>query len=209
MGLNQLDEKLEPYLNFDNGVFIEAGANDGLKQSNTYYLEAVRAWRGILVEPVPYLFNECVKNRRASRVFNAALVSDKYAENSVKLTYADLMTTVKAESGNKAYRNQHIEKGKEVQNLRETYDFEAKAVTLDQVIEDSGFERIDFISLDIEGYEAEALKGIDLVKWKPNYILLEVRNLKEIQFVLGDQYEIVEELTSTGDYRDILFRCIA
>ena len=39
-GLSQLDLKLRPYLkNIQNGFFIEAGANDGINQSNTYYFE--------------------------------------------------------------------------------------------------------------------------------------------------------------------------
>ena len=37
--LNGLDNKLEGYLNYKNGFFIEAGANDGYSQSNTNYLE--------------------------------------------------------------------------------------------------------------------------------------------------------------------------
>ena len=28
-GLNRLDEQIEHYVNFDNGIFFEAGANDG------------------------------------------------------------------------------------------------------------------------------------------------------------------------------------
>jgi hypothetical protein len=35
--LNDLDRKIERYLP-TNGVFIEAGANDGLNQSNTLFL---------------------------------------------------------------------------------------------------------------------------------------------------------------------------
>ena len=38
-GLNGLDDKLEKYLDYTNGFFIEAGGNDGFLQSNTYYLE--------------------------------------------------------------------------------------------------------------------------------------------------------------------------
>ena len=206
MGLNELDKKLEPYLNFDNGVFIEAGANNGIKQSNTYYLEAVRSWKGILVEPVPHLFNECIRNRRSSKVFNAALVSDNYDEDTIKLTYADLMTIVTVESGNKNCNNKHIEKGKRVQNLSKIYDFEAKAMTLNQILEASKFDKIDFVSLDIEGYEAKALEGFNLDKWKPKYILLEVRNLDEIHRIIGNKYKIAQELTSTTDYKDILFQ---
>ena len=38
-GKNDLDIKLEKYLNFSNGFFIELGAHDGITQSNTYYYE--------------------------------------------------------------------------------------------------------------------------------------------------------------------------
>jgi hypothetical protein len=37
--LNELDDKMLKYLNFNNGFFIEAGANDGIIQSNTYLYE--------------------------------------------------------------------------------------------------------------------------------------------------------------------------
>ena len=37
--LNGLDKKLEKYLNYNNGFFIELGANDGITQSNTYFYE--------------------------------------------------------------------------------------------------------------------------------------------------------------------------
>ena len=35
-----------------NGFFIEAGADDLLKDSNTLFFELERDWTGILVEPV-------------------------------------------------------------------------------------------------------------------------------------------------------------
>ena len=63
-----IDRKLERWLDRDGGVFIEAGANDGVRQSNTYFLEKKRGWTGLLVEPVPELAAECRKNRRAAVV---------------------------------------------------------------------------------------------------------------------------------------------
>jgi hypothetical protein len=72
--LNSLDRKIDKYLP-ERGVFIEAGANDGLNQSNTLFLARGRSWKGILVEPVPRLFERCKKNRPDSFCVNAALVS--------------------------------------------------------------------------------------------------------------------------------------
>jgi len=65
MALNRIDRKLERHLDFDGGVFVEAGANDGVTQSNTYYFEKFRGWTGLLVEPEPALAAACRRNRRA------------------------------------------------------------------------------------------------------------------------------------------------
>ena len=37
--INQLDKQLEQYVNYDNGFFVELGANDGISQSNSLYFE--------------------------------------------------------------------------------------------------------------------------------------------------------------------------
>ena len=62
-GLNKLDKKIEEYLNYDDGFFVELGANDGVTQSNTLYLEKHRKWKGVLVEPTPHNFLKCLENR--------------------------------------------------------------------------------------------------------------------------------------------------
>jgi hypothetical protein len=62
-GLNHLDEKLSKIIDIEGGFFFEAGANDGVRQSNTLYFEESRGWRGILVEPIPNRFLDCVVNR--------------------------------------------------------------------------------------------------------------------------------------------------
>jgi len=201
MSLNGLDEKLEKYLDFKAGVFLEAGANNGMKQSNTYYLEAVKGWRGILVEPVPDLYQKCLRNRKSAKVYNAALVSSQYTAETVQLSYADLMTVVKDTKGSA----DHVARAREVQHLSDTYDFEATAHTLDSIIEDAGFAEIDLLSLDLEGYEVEALQGLDLCRNGPRFILVEVQDLDAILEVIGQDYRQLDVLTKGSAYSDILF----
>ena len=50
--LNQLDKKMLEFINYENGFFIECGANDGVDQSNTWYYEKNLNWSGILIEPL-------------------------------------------------------------------------------------------------------------------------------------------------------------
>jgi len=203
---NSLDNKLAPYLDFDDGVFLEAGANDGLAQSNSYYLERIKGWRGILVEPVPSLFEACRRARPRAICVNAALVPGDYSETTVQLQTAGLMTMVAASSGNTHYSSGHIEKGLAHEGLRESQLVEAEATTLDKVICASGFEKIDFMSLDLEGYEVEALKGLSFERYGPDWMLLEVRNRAEIESVIGAHYEEIETLTQNECYCDVLYR---
>ena len=70
--LHGIDRTIERYLGPGRGFFVEAGANDGFQQSNTYALERIHGWNGVLVEPVPELAREAARER-AARVFNCAL----------------------------------------------------------------------------------------------------------------------------------------
>jgi hypothetical protein len=47
--LHGMDVKLDEIIDRDAGFFVEAGAYDGYTQSNTYWLERGRGWRGLLV----------------------------------------------------------------------------------------------------------------------------------------------------------------
>lgn len=70
-GLGELDQKLEAWLDYDGGYFVELGANNGLKQSNTAYFEKWRGWTGVLVEPIPHLYLQCRQNRKKAVFFVA------------------------------------------------------------------------------------------------------------------------------------------
>ena len=55
-GLNGLDLKIAkalPEILNKNTFFIEAGANNGLNQSNIFFLESIYGARGILIEASP------------------------------------------------------------------------------------------------------------------------------------------------------------
>ena len=77
---------IQKFLNYSNGLYVEAGANDGITSSNTLFLEQTLGWRGVLVEPSKSAFDMCVKSRSAKNIFaRAALVSD----SSIKTVLGD------------------------------------------------------------------------------------------------------------------------
>ena len=66
---NSIDKKMLKYLDYNNGFYIEIGANDGVLQSNTLYYEKNKRWSGILVEPIKEKFKNLKKNRSSENFF--------------------------------------------------------------------------------------------------------------------------------------------
>src|SRR6187549_2157621 len=65
------------------GFFVEVGANDPKKDSQSWHLEEA-GWRGILVEPLPELASELRRLRKA-KVFEVACSSPDRAGQTMQL----------------------------------------------------------------------------------------------------------------------------
>lgn len=201
--LHDLDKKMLKYINYENGVFIEAGANDGLAQSNTAYFEKNLNWTGLLVEPNKHFYDNCKKNRTNSIVENYALVSNNYNKQYINGNFNDtasngLMCMVTDECD---HYDQHIENHKK---RKQQNRVEVKTATLTSLLEKNNITKIDFFSLDVEGYEISVLNGLDFIKYRPKYILIETENRLNYQSVVRDymiekNYKFLERLSLNDD----------
>jgi FkbM family methyltransferase len=186
-----LEAKLSAYLPA-TGFFVEAGAMDGFIASNTYYLERIKGWRGILVEPIPDYFRECVRQRPASSVFQCALVAPNYSAPTVTVEFAESMSFVPSgqeDPGAQSAIQRH----------------QVPARTLASLLAEVKVRHVDFLSLDVEGYEVPALQGLDLKRNRPTFILVECLSdaaLADVRKELDPHYELLSALT----HRDHLFR---
>lgn len=135
---------------YNNGFFIEAGANDGKRQSNTFFLEKHYKWSGILIEPLPNQYNLC-KQQCNALTLNFALVPNHYVGNSIKIYDADLMSLI-ASPHNEKFIKSHLASAKKVQNLESIKTLEVPVIALDQIFElYIGNKKADLLSLDLEG----------------------------------------------------------
>jgi len=201
--LNELDIQLKPYLNFKRGYFIEAGANDGVDQSNTLYFEKHRRWTGMLIEQIPQRAAECRRNRPRCAVENCALVSFDYPRDTIEMRYCNLMSLVKGAMKDEAGDLDHIRRGCEVQGIS-SYELTVPARTLTSVLDQYHPPAIDFFSLDVEGFELEALQGLDFEKYRPKWMLIEARFRAELDSFLNPRYEVAAQLS----HHDVLYRCV-
>src|SRR4051794_21291491 len=180
--MGKMDVQLAEILG-SGGVFVEAGANDGFRQSNTYYLERFCGWTGVLVEPIPALAT-LAQERRSAQVFNCAVVGGDYGADTVTIRYGDLMSGIGADLTEASW------------GWEDAYDVVAPARTLTSLLDEAGLGRIDLLSLDVEGYEASVLAGLDLGRFHPRFVLLEVLqgDLASMRELLPG-YEVVHWLT--------------
>jgi FkbM family methyltransferase len=199
--LHGMDRKLNAIIDRDSGFFVEAGGNDGYTQSNTYWLERFRDWRGLLIEPMQELYEQCREERPTATVVRAALVPSDFEGDTVRMRFADLMSTVAGE-----HVDEFRTKMGTIVGWRDAYEADVPARTLSSILDEIDALEIDLLSLDVEGFEPDVLRGLDLDRHAPRWLLVEVHDLEAgrppIESILGDRYVLHEQLSPL----DLLYR---
>jgi len=194
-GLRGLDAKVRSHLGTRPGVFLEIGANDGYDQSNTYYLERVLGWRGILIEPIPRLYEAARRLRKRSTVYQRACVGPG-GPTTIDIVDVGLMSVALG------LQDAEEQDSRVARGRRTARRYSVPTATLSDLIDEAGETGIDFMSVDVEGAEFEVLRGLDLSRHAPAYLLVETKHPDRISELLGDRLELVEQLTE----HDYLFR---
>jgi FkbM family methyltransferase len=205
-GLHEMDRLMLEFINYNNGFFIEIGANDGINQSNTLHYEKFKKWRGILIEPNYNNFLKLKKNRsHENHFFNNACVSIEYKNKFVEFDYLNLMSFAKnLDNDIQDIKNFYSEGIRYLPKGEKKHFFKSESITLQKAMNLSNAPKlIDFFSLDVEGTEIEVLKGINFDEYKFKYILIESRNLdKTKEFLKNKKYTFVKSFSNI----DFLFK---
>lgn len=163
-----------------HGFFVEAGANDGFTESNTYYLEQRLGWRGLLIEPVPQLA-AFARRIRSSPVICAALGSPEDEGKTITLNFSDTVSRI----GDADHVKWGGMLGKNPKQVS------AQLRTLSSILHEAGNPHVDYLSLDVEEYELEALSGLDhLSQHAPGIIQIETSRPQAVKEALQSHYEL-------------------
>ena len=142
------------------GVFVDVGANHYRATSKTYYLETKLGWSGIAVEPQREFAADYARHRPRTKLL-PFFVSDSSNETA-RLHIIRNMSPVA--SSDEAFVRR-FGKPDEVR--------EVPTITLTDLLAAERIDRIDFLSMDIELHEPQALRGFDIERFKPSLVCIE------------------------------------
>ena len=142
------------------GFFLDVGCAWPKQHSTTYYLEKHLGWSGIGVDALSDYGPGWAKARPRSKFF-ALLVSDK--ADTKQAFYKASTTGVSSTQQDRMVMGQKVT-GKEIK---------VQTTTLNRLLDDNKVQKVDFLSMDIEGAEPKALAGFDIERFKPELVCIE------------------------------------
>ena len=144
----------ESYANSSRHFYMEIGANDGVRESNSRFFDLCLGWAGLLVEPHPDNYKRMERLRPNAHHLGVAPSCDTTG-GQVKFPAHRYTNAVANEEG-------------------ATLDIHCGPLSyyLDQI----GIDHIDFWSLDVEGSELNILRTVDFDKVAIDVILAESAN---------------------------------
>ena len=166
-----------------DGVYLDVGCAWAERYSNTYYLEQHLGWTGIGVDALPDYAEEWARKRPRS-VFLNYLVTDR-AETERPFFRADLKGISQVESPVLGPAGDEVP----------SQEIRVPSITLTQLLDQNGITSLDFLNMDIEGHEPQALVGFDIERFRPELVCIEAkpRNRQFIrEYFAAHGYEQIE-----------------
>lgn len=159
------DMQLKQLLKFKKkGVYVDIGCWDPVKASNSYYFY-LRGWKGICIDPNPKMKELYAKKRKSDIFINKAV-----GLGNETLTYYMLEEALSSMNTlDYSFIKQHDLDSKIVDKKQ------IQTVSLKSILEkhlEEG-EIIDFLDIDVEGFDLEVLQSNDWNKFRPKIILVE------------------------------------
>jgi len=184
----------------ETGFYVDIGAYHPKHLSNTYYFYQ-HGWRGINIDALPgsmILFNQM---RPRDINIEAAVAEETGAHNFYVFNGRALNTFDQQLAAQRSSEDTYVVKTCKLQTRR-----------LDDILTESlpSGERIQFMSVDVEGLDLPVLKSNDWSRFRPEYILVEIWDLELtsslthpiVEYLIAQDYLLVGKAYSTAFFQD-------
>lgn len=171
------------FKNKDDGIYLDVGCYHPIRASNTFLLHK-KGWKGINIDIDYHTIN--MFNFFRPKDFNKQVaISDKSDE--VDFYFYHNHSSINTLSSEIYKYRSSIEADRDSSKRAEIKKIKTKS--LNSIIEESPFKdkKINFVSIDVEGYEMNVLKGFDLEKYYPDVIVIEYIDLMMIKTKFHNQ----------------------
>jgi FkbM family methyltransferase len=173
----------------NTGFYVDVGAADPVNLSVTKCFYDL-GWSGINIEPHPELYKRLVAQRPRDTNLNCG-AGDRRGE----AVYFEL-PTMEWSSFDPAVRERAIARGEAVTERT------IPVLSLHEILARHSRDRtINFLKIDVEGWELQVLKGLDLRRYRPIVIVIEAT----LQGTTEAAHSVWENILVTGDYQPVYF----
>ncbi|MCA9331804.1 FkbM family methyltransferase [Candidatus Saccharibacteria bacterium] len=164
-----------------DGFYVDVGANYEEYHSVTKYFYE-RGWRGINIEPIPRLIKTFNKKRPRDINLNYAVAAKKGTLSFREYPNHDGYSTFSEETKkeNEKLGLPHI-------------DYDVKVDSLKNIFTRYKLTEIDFLKIDVEGFENEVLHSNDWKIFRPKVICIEANHRDEdwSKFIISQKYTCI------------------
>jgi len=146
------------------GFYVDVGANHPQLLSNTKRFYD-KGWIGINIEPNPLMFDLLQKERKNDINLNIGVGNEK-REMQYFLLDPDQLSTFNSQAAKRS-----------IESRRATLEkiMTVPVSTLGEVLDSYAAGRsIDFMSIDVEGFEEEVIAGGDWKRFRPSLLMMEI-----------------------------------
>lgn len=143
------------------GFYIDVGANDPMLHSVTKAFYD-RGWSGINIEPVKQYFEKLTQDRPRDINLNIAAGEDEGTAEFFEVENTGL-STFDREAAEQLSQD----------GLYAVKPYSVKLSTLAKICADHVTQPIDFLKIDVEGWEAPVINGHDWTAYRPKIVIIE------------------------------------
>jgi len=161
------------------GFYVDIGAHHPIRFSNTQWFYE-RGWNGINIDATPGSMLDFNEQRKKDTNLECA-IADIIGEKDYYLFEEAALN-----SFDKELSEERVKNGWKLNEIVKIKTFPINMILEKYLPED---KNIDFISLDIEGYELKFLETFNFEKYSPNYFIIE-----DLEYIKKDMVEYKESL---------------